>query len=39
MRTPVTEFWPNLHFDNIRASIVVYDDFNANYPGKTLAIG
>jgi hypothetical protein len=38
-RTPVTEFWPNLHFDNTCASIVVYDDFNANYPGKPLAIG
>jgi hypothetical protein len=39
IRTPVTEFWPNLHFDGNHAKIVVYNGFKANYPGKSVVIG
>ncbi|KAH7071105.1 hypothetical protein BKA63DRAFT_419790 [Paraphoma chrysanthemicola] len=31
-RTPVTEFWPNVHFDGSRYAFVTYDDFQSTYP-------
>jgi len=31
-RTPITEFWPNLHFDPSRYDIITYDKFKQNYP-------
>ncbi|KAH7067871.1 hypothetical protein FB567DRAFT_457812 [Paraphoma chrysanthemicola] len=33
-RTPVTEFWPNVHFDGSRFDFVTYDGFQSTYPGK-----
>jgi hypothetical protein len=35
MRTPVTEFWPNVHFDVGRYEITAYDFYRHNYPGKS----
>jgi hypothetical protein len=37
-RTPVTEFWANVYVDGTGDSVVVYDGFKANYPGKSTAI-
>jgi hypothetical protein len=33
-RTPVTEFWPNVHFDVGRYEITAYKFYHNNYPGK-----
>tara|TARA_R110002003_G_scaffold1519_3_gene23191 strand:- start:2589 stop:3704 length:1116 start_codon:yes stop_codon:yes gene_type:complete len=33
-RTPVSEFWPNVHFDGSRWYFTTYDDFEMNYPSK-----